>query len=156
MGEWDAAGKRLGIEPQVFSISKEKIDAFLALEQCKSQHRPDQSGLQCKIVDAGGGGRVALPPGIGERLMPESSPRTHAFELHHLRSMLGAFDAVCAQLRLPTHEGSRARKRVASIIFDLAMAGETDEKCLVAKGLAEFRFKAGHASASRRERIAIL
>jgi hypothetical protein len=70
--------------------------------------------------------------------------------------MLGAFDAVCAQLRLPTHEGSRTRKRVASIIFDLAMAGETDEKRLVAKVFAEFRLKAGHASASRREPIAIL
>ena len=156
MGEWDAAGKRLDVEPQVFRISKEKIDAFLALEQCKSQHRPDQSGLQCKVADGGGGGRVALPPRIGERAMPESSPPTRAFDLHHLRAMLGAFDAVCAQLRLPTHEGSRARKRVASIIFDLAMAGETDEKRLVAKVLAEFRLKAGHVSASRPERIAIL
>jgi hypothetical protein len=149
MAERDAAGKRLGIEPQVFRISKEKIDAFLAMEQCKSQHRPDQSGLQCKFADGGGGGRVALPPEIGEPAMPESSPRTRAFELHHLQAMVGAFDVVCAQLRLPTHESSRARKRVAAIIFDLAMAGETDEKRLVAKVLAEFRHKAGHASASR-------
>jgi hypothetical protein len=60
--------------------------------------------------------------------------------------MLGAFDAVCAQLRLPTHEGSRSRKRVASIIFDLAMAGEIDEKRLAAKVLAEFRLEERHAS----------
>jgi hypothetical protein len=30
------------------------------------------------------------------------------------------------------------------MIFDLAMAGETDEKRLVAKVLVEFRLKAGH------------
>ena len=46
-------------------------------------------------------------------------------------------------------------RRVTSIIFDLALAGETDEKRLVAKVLAEFRLKGGHASASGREPIAI-
>ena len=64
---------------------------------------------------------VALPPAIGEGAM---RTRTRAFEPHHLRAMLGAFDVVCAQLCLPTHEGGRGRKRVASMIFDLAMAGE--------------------------------
>jgi hypothetical protein len=71
--------------------------------------------------------------------MPIADAHTRAFEPHHLRAMLGAFDAVCAQLRLPTHEGSSARKRVASMIFDLAMTGETDEKGLVTLVLAEFR-----------------
>ena len=70
---------------------------------------------------------VALPPAIGERAM---HIRTRAFEPHHLRAMLGAFDVVCAELRLPTPEGGWARKRVASMIFDLAMTGETDEKRL--------------------------
>jgi DNA-binding transcriptional LysR family regulator len=71
--------------------------------------------------------------------MPKANARTRAFEPHHLRAMLGAFDAVCTQLRLPTHEGSGARKRVASLIFDLAITGETDEKGLVSQVLAEFR-----------------
>jgi hypothetical protein len=73
---------------------------------------------------------VALPSAIGERAM---GTRTRGFEPHHLRAMLSAFDVVCAQLRLPTYEGGRARKRAASMIFDLAMTGETDEKRLVAK-----------------------
>jgi hypothetical protein len=73
--------------------------------------------------------------------MPEPSLRTRAFKPHDLQGMLGAFDVVCAQLRLPTHGGGWARKRVASMIFDLAMSGETDEKCLVAKTLAEFRLE---------------
>ena len=76
---------------------------------------------------------------LGERAMPKANARTRAFEPHHLRAMLGAFDAVCTQLRLPTHEGSWARKRVASLIFDLAITGETDEKGLVSQVLAEFR-----------------
>jgi hypothetical protein len=54
--------------------------------------------------------------------MPSPSPLTRAFEPHHLHAMLGAFDVVCAQLGLPTHEGGWARKRVASMIFDLAMS----------------------------------
>jgi hypothetical protein len=37
MGEWDTAVKALGIEPRVFRISKEKIDAFLASKQCKTK-----------------------------------------------------------------------------------------------------------------------
>jgi len=140
MGEWDTAAKPLGIGPQVFRISKEKIDAFLALKQCKSQHHPYQSGLQSRVADGGAdGGGATLPPGIGERASPEPSPRTRGFEPHHLQAMVGAFDAVCAQLRLPTHEGGRARKRVASVIFDLAMTGETDEKRLVARVLAGMR-----------------
>jgi hypothetical protein len=53
MGERDAAGKPLGIAPQVFRISKERIDAFLALKQRKSQHRLDQSGLQSRAADGG-------------------------------------------------------------------------------------------------------
>ena len=150
MGECDAARKLLGIEPQVFRIAREKIDAFLALEQ--SQYRPNQSGLQSRIADSGADGReAALAPGIGERAMPDPGPRTRGFERHHLQAMVGAFDAVCAQLRLPTHEGSKPRKRVASMIFDLAMAGETDDKRLVAKVLAEFRLEQGHASVRRRE-----
>jgi len=76
--------------------------------------------------------------------MPESSLRTRAFELHHLKAMLGAFDIVCAQLRFPSHEGGRLKKRVASMIFDLAMTGETDEKRLVTKILAEFHLEADH------------
>jgi hypothetical protein len=71
--------------------------------------------------------------------MPKPNTRTRAFEPHHLRAMLGAFDAVCTQLQLPTHEDSFARQRVASMIFDLAMTGETDEKGLVSQVLAEFR-----------------
>jgi hypothetical protein len=51
MGEWDAAGNPLGTAPQVFRISKEKIDAFLALKQRKSQHRLDQSGSQSRVAD---------------------------------------------------------------------------------------------------------
>jgi hypothetical protein len=54
-----------------------------------------------------------------------------------------SFDVVCAQLRLPTYEGGCARKRAASMIFDLAMTGETDES-LVAKVLAEFPLEEGH------------
>jgi hypothetical protein len=140
MGEWDTAVKPLAIGPQVFRISKEKIDAFLALKQCKSQHHPDQSGLQPRGAHGGADGRGS-PPQIGERAMPEPRPHTRGFEPYQLRAMLGAFDAVCAQLRLPTHDGSRARKRVASMIFDFAMTGETDEKRLVAKVLAEFRLE---------------
>jgi hypothetical protein len=49
-GKWDAARKLLGIEPQVFRMSREKIDAFLALEQYKPQHRPDHSGLQSRVA----------------------------------------------------------------------------------------------------------
>jgi len=79
--------------------------------------------------------------------MPEPSPRTRGFQPHHLQAMLRAFDAVCAQLRLPNHEGGWARKRIASMIFDFAITGETDEKRLIAKVLAEFRFEEGHASA---------
>jgi hypothetical protein len=156
MGEWDAAGKPLGIGTQVFRISKEKIDAFLALKQYESHHRPDQSGLQSRATDGGADGvGVALQPGIGERAMPEPSPRTRGFEPHHLRAMIAAFDTVCAQLRLPTLEGSRARKRVASMIFDLAMAGETDQKRLIAKVLAEFRFEGVHASVISRVNVTI-
>jgi len=139
MEEWHAALKPLGIGPQVFRISKEKIEVFLGLKQYESQHRPDQSGLRCRVADEepeGGGG--ALRPRTGERAVPEPSRRTRGFEPHHLQAMLGAFDAVCAQLRLPTHERGWARKRVASIIFDFAMTGETDQKRLVAKVLAEF------------------
>ncbi len=84
---------------------------------------------------------VALPPAIGERAI---GTRNRAFEPHHLRSMLMAFDVVCAKLRLPTHEGGRARKRVASMVFDLAMAGETDEKRLVTKVLVEFQHEEDH------------
>jgi hypothetical protein len=139
MREWNAAVKPLGIGPQAFRISKEKIDAFLALKQCKSQHRADQSGLQSRVADASADvGRTALPPGIGGGGVPEPTRPTRGFEPHHLQAMLGAFDAVCARLRLPTHEGGRGRKRVASTIFDLAMTGETDEKRLVAKVLVEF------------------
>jgi hypothetical protein len=43
---------------------------------------------------------------------------------------------------------SWARKRVASMIFDLAMAGETDEKRLATRVLAEFRLE-GHHRTSR-------
>jgi hypothetical protein len=57
--------------------------------------------------------------------------------------MLGSFDRVCVQLDLPIHEGSWARKRVASTIFDLAMTGETDEKRLVARTLARLRLEEG-------------
>ena len=81
---------------------------------------------------------------IGERAVPEPSLRTRAFEPHHLRAMLGAFGVVCARLRLPTHKGGWARKRVASMIFDLAMTGETDEKRLVTKVLGEFRLEEDH------------
>jgi hypothetical protein len=141
MGAWDAAGKPL------FRISKEKIDAFLALKECKSQHLPDQSGSQSRVADGGAdGGGAALPPGIGGRASPDPRPRTRGFEPHHLQAMLGAFDAVCAQLRLPTHEGGWARKRVASIIFDLAMNGEIDEKRLAAKVVADFRLEGRNAS----------
>jgi hypothetical protein len=140
MGEWDAAVKPLGIAPQVFRISKEKIDAFLALQQCKSQHHPDQSGLQSKVAHGGGDG-AGPPPRIGERAMHEPGLRTRGFEPYQLQAMLGASDAVCAQLRLPTHEGGWARKRVASMIFDLAMTGETDEKRLVAQVLADFHLE---------------
>jgi hypothetical protein len=66
--------------------------------------------------------------------------RTRAFEPHQLQAMLRAFDVVCAQLRLP-NEGGWTRKRVASMIFELAMTGETDEKRLVTKTLAEFRLE---------------
>jgi hypothetical protein len=58
--------------------------------------------------------------------------------------MLNAFDCVCAELYVPTHEGSLARKRVASMIFNMAMAGETNEKRLVAKSLAQFRLEEDH------------
>jgi hypothetical protein len=145
MGEWDATVKLLGIEPQVFRISKEKIDAFLGSKHCKSDHRPDESDLHSRGINDGadGGG---LKPGIGGRSAREASLRTRGFEPDHLRAMLAAFDTVCAQLRLPTHEGSRASKRVASIIFDLAVAGETNEKRLVAKVLAELRLEGGRAS----------
>jgi hypothetical protein len=74
--------------------------------------------------------------------MPEPT-RTRAFEPHHLRAMLGAFDRVCVQLGLPPHEGGLARKRVASTIFDLPMTGETDEKRLVARTLARLRLEEG-------------
>jgi hypothetical protein len=119
----------------VFRISKEKIDAFLAMKQFKSQYH----------LAHGGADGTGSPPQIGERAMPEPRLGTCGFEPYQLRAMLGAFDAVCAQLRLPTHEGSRARKCVASMIFDFAMTGETDEKRLVAKVLAEFRLEQGHA-----------
>jgi len=55
--------------------------------------------------------------------MPVPGLRTRAFELHHLKAMPGAFDIVCAQLRFRSHEGGRLKKRVASMIFDLAMTG---------------------------------
>jgi hypothetical protein len=84
---------------------------------------------------------VALPHAIDECAV---RTRTRAFELHHLRAMVGAFDVVCAQLRLPTHEGGWARKRVASMIFDLAMTGETDEKRLATKVLTEFPLEQDH------------
>ena len=87
---------------------------------------------------------VALPPANRRARYAH----TRAFELHHLRAMVGAFDVVSAHLRLPTHEGGWARKRVASMIFDLAMAGETDEKRLATKVLAEFRLE-GHHRTSR-------
>ena len=118
----------------------QKIDAFLALNQCKSQHHPDQSGLQPRGAH-GGADEAGPSPRIGERAMPEPRPSTRGFEPCQLQAMLGAFDTVCAQLRLPTHEGGWARKRVASMIFDLAMTGETDEKRLVANVLVEFRLE---------------
>jgi hypothetical protein len=49
---------------------------------------------------------------------------TRAFTPDQLRAMLDAFDVVCVQLHLPA-QGNRETKRVASRIFDLAMAGET-------------------------------
>ena len=150
MGEWDTAVKPLGNGPQVFRISKEKIDAFLAMKQFKSQYHPDQSGLQSRGAHGGADG-TGSPRQIGERAMPEPRLGTRGFEPYQLQAMLGAFDAVCGQLRLPTHEGGWARKRVASMIFDFAMTGETDEKRLVAKVLAEFRLEQGHASVCRRE-----
>ncbi len=64
-------------------------------------------------------------------------PRTRAFELHHLQAMVGAFDLVCAQLRIPVRGGARETKHVASRIFDLAMTGVLDEDRLVATVLAE-------------------
>jgi hypothetical protein len=143
------------------SLAEENVECFGPRnarqdEQWISQQRSDQSGLQSRIAKGcADGGGVTLQPGIGEGAIPEPSTRTPAFELHDLQAMLGAFDAVCAQLHLPTHEGSRPRKRVASMIFDLAMTGETDEKRLVAKVLAEFRLEKEHVSASRREPIAV-
>jgi hypothetical protein len=41
MGERDAAARPPGNAPQEFKIAKEKIDAFLASKQHKSQHRHD-------------------------------------------------------------------------------------------------------------------
>jgi hypothetical protein len=63
--------------------------------------------------------------------------RTRAFEPHQLHAMVGAFDDVCAQLRITARGGSRKTQHVASTIFDLAMDGETDRTRLVTKVLAE-------------------
>jgi hypothetical protein len=43
MGERDAAGTPLGIAPQMFKISREKIDAFLASKQ-QTAHKATQGG----------------------------------------------------------------------------------------------------------------
>lgn len=69
--------------------------------------------------------------------------RTRAFTPHHLHAMVRAFDVVCAQLHVSTRGGGRKTHRVASRIFDLAMARETDQARLVAKTLAEFNLDEG-------------
>jgi shikimate kinase len=68
--------------------------------------------------------------------MTTSYLRTRAFEPHQLYTMVGAFDDVCAQLRI-ARGGSRETQHVASIIFDLAMDGETERARLVTKVLVE-------------------
>ena len=65
-------------------------------------------------------------------------PRTRAFELRHLQAMVGAYDLLCAQLRIPIRGGGRQTERVVSMIFDLAMTGVLDEDLLVATVLAEY------------------
>ena len=71
--------------------------------------------------------RSTMRTGTWSAPAPSPAPYQRLHEPHHLQALLGAVDVVCAQLRLPAHEGGSARKRVASMILDLAMTGETDE-----------------------------
>jgi hypothetical protein len=106
-----------------------RLDVFNS--SCLS-HICGQRAVPCEMA----GGGHSRP--FGSSTMPRPASRTVAFEPEHIQAMQGAFDTVCARLKLSTGTGDRVTELVARRIIELGRAGERDANRLAARTLAEF------------------
>jgi hypothetical protein len=106
-----------------------RLDVFNS--SCLS-HICGQRAVPCEMA----GGGHSRP--FGSSTMPRPASRTVAFEPEHIQAMQGAFDTVCARLKLSTGTGDRVTELVARRIIELGRAGERDANRLAARALAEF------------------